>query len=78
MALIEKITKEYIEVMQAYIDDKTIQGRVKGEKRWHTLKPHEIPLWNWEQCEYRVKEVKPRSSAETKTQGLHKRLGYDR
>lgn len=71
-------TREYIEIMQAYIDDKPIQARRKGEDEWHTLKGHEIPLWNWEQCEYRIKEVKPRNSAKVKAQGLHKRMGYER
>lgn len=46
-----KTTKEMIEVMQAYLRGDEIEYRC-GYKDWLECR---IPIWDWTQCDYRVK-----------------------
>jgi len=46
--------KKAIEVMQAYVDGKIIQGLYNGE--WHTFDVDStLPLFQWADCTYRIK-----------------------
>lgn len=47
-------TKEQIEVMQAYLDGKTIECRSELEAKLGWVEVSE-PKWNWTACEYRIK-----------------------
>ena len=46
-------TKEKIEIMQAYLDGKTIQYTDKSYENWEDL--HNEPLWNFKECYFRIK-----------------------
>ena len=46
-------TKEKIEIMQAYLDGKTIQYTDKSYKNWKDLQNE--PLWNFKECYFRIK-----------------------
>lgn len=46
-------TEEKITVMQAYLDNKTIEIKSKTEKEWNTCDFE--PLWDWLKYEYRIK-----------------------
>lgn len=50
-------TKEKIVVMQAYEDGKKIQWLIKGEyeDNWKDISPSREPIWNWPECDYRIK-----------------------
>lgn len=48
-----KTLKEKIEVMQAYLDGKTIQGSVDGN--WTDWKSKNDPQFNWGSFDYRIK-----------------------
>lgn len=57
-------TKEKIEVMQAYLDGKQIQSKMKKpryseEAGWADWISHKQPVWDFWSCEYRIKP-KPR------------------
>ena len=46
-------TKKAVEVMQAYLEGKVIEGRRNGSTNgWIRLRS---PEWNWSETEYRVK-----------------------
>lgn len=51
-------TKEKIEIMQAWLDGKTIEFK-KGHKPWATLSmaacTEDEPTWYWGEYEYRIK-----------------------
>lgn len=49
-----KTTKEMIEVMQAFVDGKTIQSRRYNFEEWEDI-IYCIPTWNWDVFEYRIK-----------------------
>ena len=44
-------TKEKIEVMQAHVDGKKIEGRNLKDTEWSLL---ENPCWNWLEAQYRI------------------------
>lgn len=44
-------TQEKIEVMSAYLQGKAIEVRGDGEEEWAAC---DAPVWNWDDCEYRV------------------------
>ena len=46
-------TKQKIEIMQAYLDGKTIQYTDKSYENWKDL--HNEPLWNFKECYFRIK-----------------------
>lgn len=46
-------TEEKIAVMQACLDNKTIEIKSKTEKEWNTCDFE--PLWDWLKYEYRIK-----------------------
>ena len=48
-------TKEKIKVMQAYAEGRPIQYRLNWETEWSTTS---IPIWDWHNCQYRIKPVK--------------------
>lgn len=49
-------TKEKIEVMQAFVDGKTIQYKQKLSNQWHEwLHWDEEPYWSWSDTDYRIK-----------------------
>lgn len=52
-----KTTAQKIEVMQAYVDGKKIQGHVAGE--WCDFEGE--PNWQWFSNDYRVKPLEPDS-----------------
>lgn len=45
-------TKKMIEVMDAYVNGKSIQGRQRGSKDWFNI---DSPQWYWDRWEYRIK-----------------------
>lgn len=45
-------TKEMIEVMQAYVDGKSIEFRVHNEGTWFDV---QNPMWDWNLKDYRIK-----------------------
>lgn len=52
----KKITKERIDVMQAYIDGRCIEYiERRGDGKWRTVYE---PGWNWGKYDYRVKDGK--------------------
>lgn len=66
-------TEEKIEIMQAYLDGKTIQ--VENEDGWVDIKDHE-PLWTWQTNRYRIKpSARPYTMAEMNKAAL-KHGGY--
>lgn len=48
-----KTTKEMIEVMQAYEDEKNIECARIGDWEWET---DFKPIWNWDEYVYRIKK----------------------
>jgi len=48
-------TKEKIKVMQAYVDGRPIQYKLNCESDWADTS---IPIWNWYDCQYRIKPNK--------------------
>lgn len=53
--------KEFIEIMQAYVDGKEIEYRAKNGE-WFVI---ENPVWNFNEVEYRVR-VKPKEKPKEK------------
>ena len=51
-----KTTEEKIAVMAAYKEGKKIERQVIGEQYWMVWNIREEPHWNWELCDYRIKE----------------------
>jgi hypothetical protein len=49
-------TKKAIEVMQAFVDGKTIQIKTAG--RWFDTIMN--PLWDWYETDYRIKPTEPK------------------
>jgi len=47
-------TEDKIKVMQAFLEGETIE--VMGQDGWEEWCFHTEPQWNWEHCDYRVKE----------------------
>lgn len=71
-------TEEQIEIMQAYVDGKTIQTKSKHRKDgWEDFVANRNPYWTWETIEYRVKPepkyrpLKPEELIELKGKWLH-------
>ncbi len=60
-----KTTKEKIEVMQAFVDGKTVEvGRrsIRKGLEWIELPQSEEPFWHWQDSDYRIKpepELRP-------------------
>lgn len=50
-------TKEMIEVMQAFVNDKEIEWKYRSisDVKWKLLCSLE-PLWDWSDCDYRIKK----------------------
>ena len=49
-------TKKCIEIMQAYVDGKTIESRRNSAVQWnHIDGKHATPSWNFVEAEYRIK-----------------------
>ena len=48
-------TQEKIKVMQAYVDGRPIQRRLPNDTNWSDTS---IPIWNWHDCQYRIKPNK--------------------
>lgn len=48
-------TKKAIEVMQAFVDGKTIQFRPINRVEWSELELHSSIIWNWHNIDYRIK-----------------------
>lgn len=48
----KKQTTAAIEVMKAFLEGKKIECRTRGKDRWYNVMA--IPVWNWENVEYRV------------------------
>lgn len=51
-------TKHKIEVMQAFLDGKTIQMTDKSLDIWEDFLAE--PYWNWEANDYRIKPAEPK------------------
>ena len=50
-------TQEKIKVMQAYVDGKTIQWKAPNyDPEWADA--NSIPIWNWHECQYRIKPTR--------------------
>lgn len=49
-------TKKAIEVMQAFVDGKTVQ--VSAAAGWESTP---TPCWSWDICEYRIKPAEPKN-----------------
>jgi hypothetical protein len=47
-------TTAAIEVMKAFLEGKKIECRTRGKDRWYSVGAMDMPLWNWENVEYRV------------------------
>lgn len=47
-----KTTQEMIKVMEAYENDKEIE---MYERKTNSWKKVHVPMWNWAECDYRVK-----------------------
>lgn len=57
-------TKEKIEVMQAWLDGKTIQLKTKGHREWtdwvfRGADDTDEPSWRWDEYDYRIKPKDP-------------------
>ena len=50
-----KDLKEQIEIMTHYLNGGEIECVEKGNDNWEIATK---PLWNWDDCEYRIKEPK--------------------
>ena len=48
-------TKKAIEVMQAFVDGKTIQFRPINRVEWSDMELYSSIIWNWHNIEYRIK-----------------------
>lgn len=50
-------TKEKIEIMQAYVEGKTVQNkkRCSPEANWKDYTSCNEPYWNWGEFDYRIK-----------------------
>jgi hypothetical protein len=46
-----ELTADAIKIMQAYVDGKTIETRVRRDKWFENSSPG----WNWEEAQYRIK-----------------------
>ena len=56
-----KTIKEMIEVMEHYENYGEIECVEKGNNNWEIVTK---PLWNWDDCEYRIKEQKQKVTIE--------------
>ena len=56
-----KDLKEQIEIMTHYLNGGEIECVEKGNDNWEIVTK---PLWNWDDCEYRIKETKPKVTIE--------------
>lgn len=52
----KKSTAEKVAVMQAYLSGETLESTMSGVSSWVEWGTHQEPNWNWEWCDYRVKE----------------------
>lgn len=52
----KKGTAEKIKVMQAYLSGETLEATTDGISGWMEWGRYQEPAWNWEQCDYRIKE----------------------
>jgi hypothetical protein len=53
-----KTTKEKIEVMQAFVDGKTVEVSRRSIRKgleWFELPQNEEPFWHWQDSDYRIK-----------------------
>ena len=50
-----KDLKEQIEIMTHYLNGGEVECVEKGNDNWEIVTK---PLWNWDDCEYRIKEPK--------------------
>lgn len=50
-------TKKMVEVMNAYIEGREIEGKQKSQEMYDILIE---PNWNWVSCDYRIKEKEVR------------------
>ena len=56
-----KDLKEQIEIMTHYLNGGEIECVEKGNDNWEMVTR---PLWNWDDCEYRIKEPKEKVTIE--------------
>lgn len=58
-------TIEAIKVMQAWVDGEDIEGLVLDEEngRHYRINSEKGCMWNWYQCEYRIKQKDPLEEA---------------
>lgn len=54
-----KTTKEMIEVMQAFVDGKSVEYQMLGDEVWHERRVEEQwdSYWNWGDYDYRIKKM---------------------
>lgn len=52
----KKSTAEKIKVMQAYLNGEALEATTDGLSSWVDLGYYREPTWDWEKCDYRVKE----------------------
>ena len=52
----KKSTAEKIKVMQAYLNGEALEATTDGLSSWVELGYYREPTWDWEKCDYRVKE----------------------
>lgn len=53
--MIKEHTKKMIEVMQAYLDGKTIQVAYANKNKWSDIDQEELPTWQFGDFQYRIK-----------------------
>ena len=56
-----KDLKEQIEIMTHYLNGGEVECVEKGNDNWEIATK---PLWNWDDCEYRIKEPKQKVTIE--------------
>ena len=52
----KKSTAEKVAVMQAYLSGEALEATTDDVSSWVEWGTHQEPTWNWEKCDYRVKE----------------------
>ena len=70
---VKQLTEERIKVMQAFVEGKAVQCKSRRHGTEHDWSTTYNPLWNWDDCEYRVAENQPESNPpkEVKMFGLY-------
>lgn len=54
-----KTTQEKIEIMQAFVDGETIEFNLNDGASWWSSNGSAEFTWNWEQNDYRIKQLSP-------------------